>query len=95
MSFAFPQYDEPNALDDRRSWTARFESFDQRNEVIYYTLRLYEDGAMTSEFIGAVSYWGPEWDGPDFRAIIERELTGIAVSGTTNTEYLGSPFGAR
>lgn len=58
---AFPQFNEPKALDDRRAWTARYESFDQRKDDVYYTIRLLEDGVVTSVFIGMFSYWDRSW----------------------------------
>jgi hypothetical protein len=91
---AFPQFDDPNALDDGRSWTARFESFDQRNDDVYYTIRIVSDG-KTSEFIGKLSYLGQDQDSDELKSNFAGQLREIAAMGKTNTEYVGSPFAAR
>src|SRR5262249_45890052 len=36
MTFTFPEYTQPTPLDAQRSWTATFESYDQRNDDVYY-----------------------------------------------------------
>ena len=95
MSFAFPQFGALNALGGRRSWTARFESFDPRNDVVYYTIRLHDDGAVTGELIGAVMYPTSPSAGAELEAAIASQLRDIALSGETNTDYKGSPFAAR
>jgi len=91
---AFPQFDDPNALDDGRSWTARFESFDQRNDDVYYTIRIVADGKPT-ELIGKLSYLGQDQDSDELRSTFAAQLHDIAAAGKTNTDYVGSPFAAR
>ena len=93
--FAFPQFNEPTPLDDGRAWTARFESFDQRNDNVYYTIRILVDGKVTSTFIGRVSYVGDTQDEAQIRESFTFFLARIAASGQTNTDYTGSPFAAQ
>ncbi len=91
---AFPQFDQPEALDDGRSWTARFESFDQRNDDVYYTVQLIADGA-TSSFLAKLSYLGQDQDSDALATDFAGQLRDVATTGKTNTDYVGSPFAAR
>ena len=91
---AFPQFDAPDAIGEQLAWTARFESFDPRNDIVYYTIRLLDNGEPTSTFIGAVSYGGQDPEEPELERSFEAQLRAIAASGQTNTDYVGSPFAA-
>jgi hypothetical protein len=91
MEFTWPRFDEPTAIDERRSWTAVFESYDQRNEDIYYVVALAEDGREVARFMVRAdqSRTGDDWTGPDFVEDLRRDLHRVAVTGRTNTGYTG------
>jgi hypothetical protein len=87
MAFNFPQFPEPSTIDARRSWTASFDSFDQRNDDAYYVVTLSEDGREAARFMAQIglSWAGDDWTGPDFVERVQRELHKVAVTGKTNT----------
>lgn len=95
MSSEFPEFDEPIAIDARRSWTARFDSYDQRQEDCYYAVALHQDGREVARFMAEVSlHWaGDDWSAAEFVERLRQELQDVAVQGKTNTTYQGSLAG--
>jgi hypothetical protein len=91
MAFAFPQFNAPVTIDFQRSWTATFDSYDQRNDDVYYVVTLREDGREVARFMVQVAlYWaGDDWTGPGFVRRLHDELHKVAVTGKTNTSYTG------
>jgi len=91
MAFVFPAFDEPAAVGRGRSWTAGFESYDQRNDDVYYVVALHQDAREVDRFVVQVSlHWaGDDWTGPDFLERLTRELHAVAATGRTNTTYRG------
>ncbi len=89
MAFNYPTFNEP--LDGQRSWSGVFESYDQRNDDVYYTITISEGGVETARFIAQVSVaWaGDNWETPEFAARLHKELQQIAASGKSNTSYTG------
>lgn len=89
--FAFPAFAEPTALDVRRSWTAAFDSYDQRTDDAYYAVMLHEDGRAAAAFMARVdlSWAGEDWTGPGFADRLKRDLHDVALRGETNTTYAG------
>lgn len=93
MSFEFPPlHDTP--IDPRRSWSASFVSYDQRNEDVYYWVILKEDGREAAGFMAQVSlYWaGEDWRVPEFLDGLRGRIQDVALSGKANTSYKG-PMG--
>jgi hypothetical protein len=92
MSFAFPEFSEPNDLDAQRSWTAIFDSYDQRNDDAYYRVRICDGDLEAAPFMVQVGlYWaGDDWTLPSFGERLQQELHRVAVTGVTNTSYTGS-----
>jgi hypothetical protein len=92
MAFAFPQFNAPVTIDAQRSWTATFDSYDQRNDDVYYLVTLREDGREVARFMVQVGlYWaGDDWTGPGFAGRLHDELHKVAVTGKTNTSYTGT-----
>jgi hypothetical protein len=91
MASHFPEFPEPTLIDAQRSWTAVFESFDQRNDDIYYVVDIQENGYSVARFLAQV--WlnplNSAWDDPAFIRGVRREIHKVAVTGKTNTSYLG------
>lgn len=91
MSFSFPEFSEPVALADGRRWTAAFDSYDQRNEDVYYVITLHADGEPVRFMAQAPLYWaGEDWSTPEFRTRLESELALVAKQGQSNTPYAGT-----
>jgi hypothetical protein len=88
----FPAFDEPTPIDEQRSWVATFESYDQRNDDVYYDVSVRVDGRETARFIAQVGlYWaGDDWTGPEFGDSIKQRIHHVAISGESNTTYTGS-----
>jgi hypothetical protein len=91
MSSSFPEFPAPQPLDGQRTWTATFESYDQRNDDIYYIVDLREGDQRVARFIAQVwpSVPGNEWDGPKFVENVRQGIAKIAATGKTNTSYIG------
>jgi hypothetical protein len=92
MPFSFPDFFEPTPIDTSRSWTATFDSYDQRNDHAYYVVALCEDGAEVARFI--VQVWlspaGDDWTEPIFVPWLRDEIQRVAAAGKTNTSYTGT-----
>jgi len=92
MEFRFPEYAEPTPIDPAHSWTATFESYDQRNDDAYYVVTIHEGGAPIARFMVQVwlSWAGDDWSRPEFAERLRREIHEAAVTGKTNTSYIGA-----
>jgi hypothetical protein len=92
MDFAFPQFDQPAALDAQRAWTATFDSYDQRNDDVYYVVAIHEAEREVARFMVQVflSWAGDDWTGPEFTEQLREELHRLAGHGKTNTAYAGA-----
>jgi hypothetical protein len=91
VSASFPEFPQPQPLDGQRTWTASFESYDQRNDEIYYIVDLREAHQHVARFI--VQVWpsvpGNRWDPIAFVDNVRQGIAKIAATGRTNTSYLG------
>lgn len=89
MAFTFPTFNE--SLGGDRSWTGTFDSYDQRNDDVYYVITLFEDGKQVARFMAQVgiAWAGDDWTGPELTERLRRDLAEVAASGTTNTSYTG------
>jgi len=92
MDFEFPQFPERIVIDATRSWTATFDSYDQRKEDIYYLVTLYEGETRAARFFACVFPWwaGENWNTPDFAEKLKKAIHAVAETGKANTEYTGS-----
>lgn len=95
MRNRWPQFLMPTRLPDGRAWTAVFESYDQRNDDVYYYVTLTEEGRDAAGFHVRVCV-PPEGEGssgPALRGLLRGEIHRVAESGRANTEYQGSLAG--
>jgi hypothetical protein len=92
MAFAFPEFSEPTAIAGKRSWTATFDSYDQRNDDAYYLVTVRDDGLEEARFMAQIGmYWaGDDWTTAGFPERLHREVHRVAATGVTNTSYAGS-----
>lgn len=91
MAFTFPEYPEPTPIDGERSWTARFDSYDQRNDDIYYEVTIHQGASQVARFYVKVfpAWAGDDWNRPDFADKLRQDIHKIAATGKSNTDYLG------
>lgn len=91
MSIEWPQFLTPNQIGGSRAWTARFDSYDQRNEDCYYAITILDGGVPTARFITRIdlSWVGDDWTSPGFAGRLRDELHEAALSGRSNTDYPG------
>lgn len=97
MKTRWPQFLKPTRLSDGRAWTAVFDSFDQRNDDVYYYVTVVEEGRDPSGFFVQVSV-PPEGEGsagPALRSFLRAEINRLADDGCPNTDYNGSLVGGQ
>jgi hypothetical protein len=91
MTFTFPQFLEPIAIDAHRSWMAEFDSYDQRNENVYYVVAVRDGEREVAHF--TVEVWldrmCDDWTGFEFAECLRLEIHRSAVAGKANTGYVG------
>ena len=92
MSFQWIEFSTPIAITETKSWTAIFDSYDQRNDNCYYQIWIHEQPAPPVMFMAQVRlYWaGDNWETPRFDERLKEELHQIANQGVTNTTWRGS-----
>jgi hypothetical protein len=92
MSFTFPRFDRPTAIDATRSWTADFDSYDQRNDDCYYRVTIREGDREVARFhvVIALDWAGDDWTGPEFATRLREEIHKVANDGKPNTAYDGA-----
>ena len=91
MSYAAPQFAERIPIDATRSWTAEFESFNERTLDLYYIVTVHDGVRPAATFIAEVfPWWSVEkWDDPAFVGRLRDALHEVAVTGRSNTAYRG------
>lgn len=91
MEFRWPAFAEAVVIDPSRSWTASFDSYDQRNDNCYYVITLLENGKALRRFMAQVDVgWaGDDWTTPEFASRLRERIGWVARDGTTNTSYSG------
>jgi hypothetical protein len=91
VSFTMPEFPEPTAIDEARSWTATYDSYDQRHDVSYYQVTIHEAGHDVGQIMVEVSMFpaGDDWRTAEFLSYMRKEIHEVAVEGTSNTEYRG------
>ena len=91
MEFKWPSFSEPMVIDPSRSWTATFDSYDQRNDNCYYIVTLLESGRAPRRFMAQVDVgWaGDDWTSPGFAARLRERIGWVARDGESNTRYSG------
>jgi hypothetical protein len=86
MSFSWPQFAN-EALDGGRTWSATFDSYDERKDTVYYMVTLSEGASL----MAAVSAAFPDdaWNEPVVRSTLCARIGNVAATGQTNTSYRG------
>ena len=90
MSFTWPTFEERQPLDGGRSWTARFDSYDQYHEYCYYIVRIFDGDEVVDEIMAkADSGTNEDWTSPEFLKQLTACIADVAACGKTNTAYTG------
>jgi hypothetical protein len=91
MEFQWPAFAEAVVIDPSRSWTAAFDSYDQRHDNCYYIVTLCENGKAPRRFMAQVDVgWaGDDWTTPEFTSRLRERIDWVARAGATNTSYSG------
>ena len=90
MTDPIPRFAEPTPIDATRSWTAEFDSYDQRNDDLYYVVTTHDGDRPTARFMVRVFAYGIEnWLTPEFVGVVRDALHRAAEQGRTNTDYQG------
>lgn len=91
VSFTMPEFPEPTAIDEARSWTATYDSYDQRHDVSYYRVTIHKGAHDVGQIMVEVfmSPAGDDWGTADFVPYMRDEIHQVAVEGTSNTDYRG------
>lgn len=80
-------FEEPQPLPNKLSWTAELDGLDQRQDMAYFVITR-SDGR---ELFAEVHVRGPDWIAQDgFMDWLRAELAGIAATGQPNTSFEGS-----
>ncbi|MBI4614609.1 MAG: hypothetical protein HY720_13445 [Planctomycetes bacterium] len=92
MSFEWPEFRERTPIDSAMSWSAEFESYDQRKDDCYYAVTLHEGDREATRFYVKidVGWVGGDCTDPEFLERMRTEIHTVAARGRTNTEYIGS-----
>ena len=95
MDFQMPAFPQPTKLSDVFSWTATYDSFDQRNDDCFYVITLHNSIGVDDQFKAKVwMHWAPDtsWDTPEFLAQLRGELHKIATDRISNTTQDSAPL---
>jgi len=76
VAFTMPEFLEPTAIDAARSWTATYDSYDQRHDVSYYRVTIHEGVRDVGEFMVDVFMFpaGDDWTTAGFVAYLRDEI---------------------
>lgn len=85
MPKPFPQFDAPESLPDGASWTAEFDSYDQRTESAYYCIRRLDAAGQKTELWARVHCNGV----PDDKQL-HADVKDVAERGESNTSHTDS-----
>lgn len=94
MTFQFPEFPDPIAIDGQHSWTAVLDSFNQRTDDLYYRLTLHHRNQPVACFMAQAACW-TSLDGEELVSDVREQLHAVASTGATNTSYQGALFDGR
>jgi len=87
MSFEWPEFETPQALDGGRSWTARFDSYDQYREECYYRVTIHDGERAVGELMARVGteFTGDDWSSSVFVAELRTRIGRVAATRSRPT----------
>jgi hypothetical protein len=94
LSSEWPSF-EGVPLEGAKTWSASFDSYDQRTDDCYYLVTLFEEGRELARFMVVVFLAGVNGGADSSTALAERlreELARHARTMKSNTDYIGPVF---
>ena len=90
MSFSWPEYTSEQ-LGGERSWSAKFDSYDERHDDAYYLVTVSDGDQVVATFMAQVSAAFPndDWVDPETTNQLRARIAQVAATGKTNTTYRG------
>ena len=89
----WPEFPEAISLEGDRAWTARYDSWDERNDDVYYLVTIREAKSAPRRFMASISSVGVDaLESSALLASVRDQLQRIATNGVANTSYKGNPF---
>src|SRR6185312_11019748 len=86
MSLAWPTFSlEP--LDDGRTWSATFESYDERHDDVYYVVTLSDGTDLMAQC--STTFSSNAWIETEVRDTLRERIGRVAATGKSNTDYRG------
>ena len=77
-------------LDAQRTWSARFDSYNQRTDDVYYRVTIKDGGSEGAPFmVEAGVAWLGDLQGPQFVEKLRGQIRDLAAAGKANTDYEG------
>ena len=74
-------------LDAQRTWSARFDSYNQRTDDVYYRVTIKEGGSEGAPFmVEAGVAWLGDLQGPQFVEKLRGQIRDLAAAGKANTD---------
>jgi hypothetical protein len=85
MPFEWPKYYANDG-----SWVAKYDSYDQHYEVVYYIVTP-RSSTGKDHFVIAIdtNQLGENWNAPESVKLLDQGVRYAAEQGVTNTEYKG------
>jgi hypothetical protein len=84
-------FEWPILYAEDHSWVANYDSYDQRNEVVYYLITP-KTSTGKAPFMAEVdtNRMGDDWTTPEAVNWLDQGIRRVAATGLTNTEYQGN-----
>ena len=83
---SWPQF-HGEALPDGRTWSATFDSYDERHDDVYYVVTL-SDGTELMAQVSA-TFSSDAWIDAEVRDTLRARIGQVAATGKSNTDYRG------
>jgi hypothetical protein len=86
VSDPWPEFTNEPIYGDR-TWSATFDSYDQRNEDCYYVITLSDGTAFMAQV--SATFSTDQWIESEVTATLRARLGQVAETGKSNTTYRG------
>ncbi len=76
-------FEKPTMIDEKKSWTAEFDSYNQRTEDVYFSVTIWEDDEAVNKFIVKSYRMGSDIDARNY---IKADIHQAAIKEKNNRE---------
>ncbi len=85
----WPEFSKPILLSNGYSWSAGFDSYNQRTDEVYYMVTLHAAGRDPISFMVCVDYaWATDnMSEEEIATGLRKLIAEVAATGKTNTRY--------